>query len=201
MRFGNLLQDNGDGGPTADPSLRTRRERLCSGRSWRRARLSASDRELLHRFPDVHRSIRSSPDFAEKYHHHPMHSVLMQPGMIQARLPSSPIVLNQQATWRTASIATAHGPRVTLAAARYHRRLRDSPLHSGWLVVRAETRKDLLGSRGASTCRLLRRFQNRKPQEGCLWLAARRTSTPPLSTTPSFKKIARYTSAGISLPT
>src|SRR5215471_406542 len=85
------------------------------------------------------------------------------------------------------------------ATSRYHRLCR-SPLHSVCLAVRRKTRKDFLGSRGASPCRLLRRFQNRKPQEGFLLLAAHRTSTARLSTTRSFKKTARCTSAEISSP-
>src|SRR5215510_10789596 len=85
------------------------------------------------------------------------------------------------------------------ATSRYHRLCR-SPLHSVCLAVRRKTRKDFLGSRGASPCRLLRRFQNRKPQEGFLLLAAHRTSTARLSTTRSFKKSSRCTSAEISAP-
>src|SRR5215471_1605956 len=81
---------------------------------------------------------------------------------------------------------------VDRAIPRYH--LCDSPMHSVCLVVRRKTRKDFLGSRGASPCRSLRRFQNRKPPEGRLSLRARQTSTAPLAATRSFKKTAPCTS-------
>src|SRR6516162_5125268 len=86
------------------------------------------------------------------------------------------------------------------ATPRYRSHLCDSPSHSVCLVVRRKTRKDFLGSRGASPCRSLRRFQNRKPQEGCLSLRARQRSTAPLATTRSFKKTAPCTSVEIFSP-